>query len=141
MFCPSCGVQRVSDTTRFCTNCGSPVSRASAQAPAQAAGVAQGAPVRYLPQNVQANLVKYKKHVNTICPLCGYSGMVGRIGDAKCGGTWISTFFGILFIFCPIGWMILGTKMLFQHFDLECPNCRARFVKQAPWTQCFNPFD
>jgi hypothetical protein len=39
MFCPSCGVQLVSDTTPFCTHCGSPV-KASAQAPVQAAGIA-----------------------------------------------------------------------------------------------------
>lgn len=41
MFCPSCGVQLVSDTTPFCTHCGSPVIMAPVVvAPVQAAGVA-----------------------------------------------------------------------------------------------------
>jgi hypothetical protein len=38
MFCPSCGVQLVSDTTPFCTHCGSPI-KASGEAPSPAAGV------------------------------------------------------------------------------------------------------
>jgi uncharacterized membrane protein YhaH (DUF805 family) len=39
MFCPSCGIQLVSETTHSCTQCGSPI-RAFAQAPVQAACVA-----------------------------------------------------------------------------------------------------
>ena len=38
MFCPNCGNQLNSDTTPFCTQCGSPL-KASAQAPVQSAGV------------------------------------------------------------------------------------------------------
>jgi hypothetical protein len=38
-------------------------------------------------------------------------------------------FFGILLIFCPIGWIIMAIKFLGRKDELECPNCTGQFYE------------
>jgi ribosomal protein S27AE len=109
----------------FCGNCGATV-------------MASG-PVSYLPALIQTNLGKYRKHEFASCPKCGYSGSVGRIGEKYPAGWW-AWVIGIVFTFTLIGAIILACQFIFKKSVLECPNCRAQFLKQVPLSESLNPF-
>jgi hypothetical protein len=97
--CPSCGVQLVSDTTPFCTHCGTSV-KASAQAPAQAVGHALAsssqsnqpassaeAPFQVLSptdlDGIRQRLRKYSEYGEAECVHCGYTGHMGIVKRKK----------------------------------------------------------
>ena len=60
--------------------------------------------------------------------MCGYSGTVGQIGSRTPGGAtlWV---IGIIFIFVPIGWIIMAIKVFGRKYELECPNCTGQFIE------------
>ena len=74
-----------------------------------------------------------------LCPRCGYSGSVGRIGEKHPAGWW-AWVIAIVFLFTPIGWFTLACQLIFKKSVLECPNCKARFLKQIPLSEILNPF-
>ena len=97
--CPSCGVQLVSNTTPFCTHCGSPV-KASAQVSVQALGRALAsssqsnqpassaeAPFQVLSptdsDGIRQRLRKYSEYGEAECVHCGYTGHMGIVKRKK----------------------------------------------------------
>ncbi len=103
------------------------------------AAVTAASPVSYLPASIQANLAQYRRHESASCPKCGYSGSVGRIGEKYPAGWW-AWVIGIVFTFTVIGAIILACQFIFKKSVLECPNCKAQFLKQVPLSESLNPF-
>ena len=137
-FCTSCGKPTTWKGT-FCIHCGAavkptpkpPESTATATVTEVHLKPSVVKPtVQYLPENIMANLARYGDHETSICPSCGYSGLVGYIGDKYPGG-WILFLIGLLFIWCPLGWSTLIYQYLGKKHKLGCPNCGATFLPNA----------
>lgn len=125
MYCSNCGEQ-VATNTRFCGACGSVTAVAPVPVQMQVLpAVPQAA--QFVHTDVQAKLRTYDRYKTMQCPQCGYRGSVGWIDTTTPGG-WFTTLLGVIFIFIPLGWIILTWKYLDRKHVCECPNCSFQFA-------------